>query len=485
MIPVIQGTLANGLTDVALQLGLEPSRTLCIHSTVFDDPMPETAAARRQLNAYSRRHLQMLGYMPRNAAPGQARACMFEVEPEVLDYLESAGVLHRKDLVSVGPPPRGTGYPAASVAHHLRLRVERAASEGQAWSPLTLVSSFLGRDEAALAARAGFRLLMDPRDQVRYQSKGHLRRQAGRLGYQVPLGTEVEEEGQLEGRIADLCRRAAAHNLNAGEALWWVKLDAQSSGAGSFRLQGLDGGSADRIRATFAAAAKRDSDSVPSFPCVVELDVACYPHTRLVANVGVQSLLSGPRIVLCGATLQETTPAGRYIGCKTGEAYQDSVTLAERASLAALRGFHAAGYRGPLNLDVLIVEDQVTGVRKGYLIDPNPRFSGGTPLLSLYQHARGSSPDIAHAMMFFNQIPRGRESLQCRVAELCGKDLFRGRSSKGQGVLPLVIPDPGPGGGGGDAVVTVLVFGRDEDHAWEQYERFKGRIQVVRSGLAL
>ena len=484
MIPAVPGTLANGLTDVALQLGLEPSRTLCIHSTVIDDPMPETASARRQLNAYSRRHLQMLGYMPRNGAPGQARACMFDVEPEVLDYLESAGVLHRKDLVPVGPPPRGTGYPAASVAHHQRLRVEREASEGQAWAPLTLVSSFLGRDEAALAGRSGFSLLMDPRDQVRYQSKGHLRRQALRLGYQVPLGTEVEEEGQLEGRVADLCRRAAAQGLDAGDAWWWVKLDAQSSGAGTFKLQGLDGGSPDRIRAAFAARTKGESGAVPNFPCVVELDVACYPHTRLVANVGVQALLSGPRIVLCGSTLQETTAAGRYIGCKIVEAYKETVNLAERASLPALRGFHEAGYRGPLNLDVLVVEDQVAGQRRGYLIDPNPRFSGGTPLLSLYQHARGSNPDIAHAMMFFNLIPRGPEPLAGRVAGLCGKDLFLGLASDFLGILPLVIPDPGHGGGD-DAVVTVLVFGRDEDHAWQQYNRFKSRIQVARSGLAL
>jgi hypothetical protein len=113
---------------------------------------------------------------------------------------------------------------------------------------------------------------------------------------------------------------------------------------------------------------------------------------------------------------------------------------AEHTAIPYLKAIHQEGYRGFITIDVLLTKSNSTCEIKGYNIDPNARFTAGTPLLSLVQYSERMSQKELFGLSYSNAV-RDSKNLFDRVKYYCGDDLYLGKESNYQGIIPIILND--------------------------------------------
>jgi hypothetical protein len=134
-----------------------------------------------------------------------------------------------------------------------------------------------------------------------------------------------------------------------------VKLDSQSSGKGTITARVLNDESLQVVRNTLRnhAATLGVTPDGP-FPFVIEIAVEDHPEVTVLANVGVQAVVSESKWVIVGSTAQRTL-AGRHIGIVVDEDAREHGLIAEVAASSALSFYQRMRYRGFVNFVVIVV----------------------------------------------------------------------------------------------------------------------------------
>jgi hypothetical protein len=467
------GTVSDGLSSVAQHLGLSPADTYFMHSTVVDPDDVKVGMQRRELRHFALRYAQVLPYVsPSSGNPG-AKAIVLPIAESALSYFDACGLARREDVVQVGKRPKSWSYPHASVARQLADELRWNTDLRRALRGKTLISSALTNDDLQVSDLSGCRLLMKPEAQLPFNSKTYLRENAALEGYLVPVGVEISSMSQLDEKWKILVDLAVEQNLPSDVTIW-VKLDSRSSGKGTITARALNDESLQLVRDTFRNhAATLGVASDGPFPFVIEVAVEDHPEVTVLANVGVQAVLSECESVIVGSTVQRTLN-GRYIGCVIDDDAREHALIAEAAASPALSFYQRMGYRGFLNFDVIVVR-HTNGTRFGYLIDPNARLTGATPLLSVVQRNQRARGCLQVGLSYSNYIDATDDSFQTAI-EMCGNALYMGDSSNYQGIIPALVNDINARPDG-KTVATVIVTGDSTGYVHATYDAYKSRLR--------
>lgn len=425
--------IAEGLHNIAEYLGLEPSKTLFIHSTNTNQNDNLVKRIVGHVNLFD--HAQVLSYLPRNIKDKTAKALILYVNKDLLNYLNDCGLALKNNYIKIADAPKKFSYPDISVAARIRYLADQGDKKIEILKSKFLVSSFLSADELYLSKKIDVKLIMSPQNQIIFGSKVQMRLNADYGHYRVPLGVEVIHINEIDAKIDKLKKLIKDNNLNVDDVKLWYKLESQSSGAGIMFFKGLT----DEIVYKIKCLAMENFS-----PFVIEIDPTSFNNLRIVANIGVEAVIADNMVTIVGSVLQETSvknnDKGRYIGSfikPNSELYE---LIAEKTSLPAFVNFQRRGYRGFITFDVLVCQNNETGEYFGYNIDPNARFSGGTMLLSLVQYARKMTGKMIYGITRFNSV-KYSDNLFDEIKKLISLYLYDGEKTDYQGIIPVIIND--------------------------------------------
>jgi hypothetical protein len=444
--------ISEGIDDVAIMLGLNPSKSVFIHSTniPLDDKFERFVG---HLSPFD--HSQSLLYLSRNKSGQGSKSVILFTDENLLNYFDRVGLAPKKNYYNLNATPDEFNPAALSVQTRLLKALEEP--ENEIFSFLkgkTIISSFLTETDKKLASIAKGSLLMEPEKQIPFNSKIKLREFAKKYQFNVAPGIEISEAATFDEKINELKAILISNAIDPSKAKLWCKLEAQSSGSGTVYLNGLTESEISRLKnslVAYAEARNLYSSNVLSktiynmtyfTSLVIELDLASKDNTRILSNIGVEAVIADDAVYLVGSVRQITNLGqysgdfGRYLGSRIdGESIQYS-RYAEEAAIPAFEYFQAEGYRGFVTLDVLVVheEDEI----KGYCIDPNARFSGGTMLLSTIHHAEKMSDRQFYGLTYFVEVPNNN-NIFGTIETLAGNDLYTGASSNYCGIIPFII----------------------------------------------
>jgi hypothetical protein len=435
--PVSRGSLEDGLDNIAEYLGLDPGNTLFLHTTVVND----NRVSRKLAYKPSFAHSEILSYSSKRVE-NQARGACLYVNSGLLEYFDDTGISPSSNTIKINTVPDVDKYPYLSVSAHFKDHLLRNPVLVASLNGYTIVTSFLSQDDVEIAELLGGRLIMDPSRQSDFNSKYHFRRMGEEYGFSIPPGISFKGLENLEENVVTLKDRLACLGTTNSAGIW-LKFESQTSGEGSMRIDGLNNNSVNILRNhifEFSKSIEVDKEETNQFlPLVLELDVSSIPMEREIANIGVQAVIGEGGITLVGATSQ-ISKNGKYIGSTVNRTTEYLLEYAEQTAVPAFAAMHSEGYRGYMTIDVLLVKNDGTGEIKGYNIDPNARFTAGTPLLSLLQHSMKLSGRKLYGFSYSNAV-RADEDVFDRIKDYSGKFLYRGASSNFMGIIPIVLND--------------------------------------------
>ncbi|MEK7087303.1 MAG: M15 family metallopeptidase [Patescibacteria group bacterium] len=455
-----RGNIADGLNDIAKYLDLEPEKTVFVHS--INNPQEKP-----QIDLAVYRHAKVLSYLPRKRKG--AKALMLYVLRDLLNYLNEQGLALKNSLIQIERKPEKIAYPDISVVAQFYKAAKEKENVIEELRGKTLISSYPGQDERLLAELTGMKLLIQPEKQLEFNSKSRLRIKAREGGYNVLPGVEVYNLNELDKKITQLRKIVNDCGLNINTIKFWSKFDAQSDGKGTISFLGLDG---DAIKKYLQYLSSFKNVS-RFFPLIIEIDVNCLKNTKMVANVGVEAVISDKAVTLVGSAMQNTLN-GRYIGSLITPDLEKYEFTAEATALPVFVGMQKEKYRGPITIDVLVAYNSKKGSHIGYNIDPNARFSGGMQLLSIVQYVREMIAKKYYGVSYFNAV-KDSDNLFQNIKSYAAPYLYDGSQSQYEGILPLSVDDI-TRTKDNKRVVQVAVIGRDMLTIDKMYQHFKNNI---------
>lgn len=444
--------ISEGLEDVAKYLGLKPENTIFIHSTNIS-PTDKFGRLSGHFSIFD--HSQTLFYLPKSTQGDTAKSIVLFNHKDFLTYLHEIGIAPKENYINLDKQPRDFSFKHLSVQEKLldekdiSLNPIRDIIRGR-----TIVSSYLSENDLLLADKMGCQLLMDPKRQIQFNSKINLREFAPKYEYMVPPGVEIKTSGDFESKISELKKLMDKYGIYNDDAKIWCKLDSQSSGTGTISFNGLDEKNIEKLKLSlinFATTCNLYDDSIINksiynmkvfTPFVIELDVEAINQNKIVANIGVEAVISESNITIVGSVRQLTSNGingdyGRYIGSRIDVTLEKYQLKAEEYAIPAFDYFQSEGYRGFVTIDVLVVEDKDKRI-VGYNIDPNARFSGGTMLLSLVQYASKKTGKMFYGYTYFLAINKSKDIMET-FKQYAGDNIFLGEDSNYRGIIPLIV----------------------------------------------
>jgi hypothetical protein len=454
MIDIKNATIAEGIEDVALLLGLNPSETIFIHST----NVPPNDGTERLIGHPSPfDHSQPLCYLPRTKKENTAKAIILFNNKDLLSYFDEVGLAPSSNYYNIDNIPSDFTLTNLSVQSNLLNRSNSNADKIlYQIKNKTIVSSYLSDNDTSLASQTNGRLLMKPEHQIPFNSKNKMREFANKYEFKIPLGVEINSAENFDEKIIELKEIIYKNEIDIATVKLWCKLEAQSSGSGTVQLNGLSNTEIERLKKSIIDYAEScnlytDEKSEKTIynmshftSLVIEVDVECIQGNKVVSNIGVEAVISDNAINIIGSVRQITNSGqysgafGRYLGSKVDEETIRYKNYAEEAALPVFKYFWNEGYRGFVTIDVLVVQND--NKIFGYNIDPNARFSGGTMLLSILQYASKMTNKPFYGLTYFVVVPKN-EKVFNSISEFAGSNLYAGAKSNYKGIIPFIIND--------------------------------------------
>jgi hypothetical protein len=486
MVKVKKATIAEGIEDVAILLELIPSNAIFIHSTNIP---PNDGTKRLTGHLSPLDHAQTLCYIPRTNKGSTAKAIMLFNDHDLLSYFNNVGLAPYANYHNINKKPAEITFTTVSVQSHLLNSQERIPIIIDDLREKVIVSSYLSELDLELARQAEAKLLMNPYDQIPFNSKVRMRCFSNKYQFRIPAGVEITSAEHFHIKIDELKNQILQYNMNPDNTKFWCKLESQSSGTGTVQLNGLTKSEITRLEENlidFASKCNLYSDFIIEktifnmrefTPFVIEIDVEEIPGNQVVSNIGVEGVISENTISLVGSVRQITNSGqykgapGRYIGSRIDDELMKYQECAEEAALPVFKYFWEEGYRGFATIDVLVV--QTDNGLIGYNIDPNARFSGGTMLLSIVQYAEKMTGKLFYGLTYFLEVPKTANVFES-ICEYAGGNLYLGDNSNYKGILPLLIKDFG-------AVtkcnVQIAALSDDKVELEEMFRTFKSNMK--------
>lgn len=445
--------IAEGLEDIAKYLGLNPEETVFIHSTntAPDDQFKRIVG---HYNVFD--HSQPLCYLARSQRGKTAKAIILFNISNFLKYLDEIGIAPSENYINLNKQPSSlTTYSELSVQAKLLDDTDNSLKEVlKSLQGKTIVSSYLSQNDLQLKDKVKGSLIMEPKLQVPFNSKIKLREFSSKYKYNITLGIEVNSANEFASKISELKTIISQNKIDINKVKLWCKLESQSSGTGTTLLQGLTDETIEKLQASliqFATTCKLYKDTTENksiynmevfTPFVIEVDVESFNQNKIVANIGVEAVISESNVTIVGSVRQITSDGshgdfGRYIGSRIDNVLETYQSVAEEAAIPVFDYFQSEGYKGFITLDVLVVEDG-TKTLVGYSIDPNARFSGGTMLLSLVHYASKMTGKKFYGITYFLAVNKSNDRMETFKLH-AGDNLFLGKQSNYKGILPLII----------------------------------------------
>ena len=433
-----RGTLDNGLENVARYLDLEPGKSVFLHSTVVNDDV----IGRKLFYKPSFAHSQILSILPRETSFPKG-VCLY-VNKNLRNYLSDVGLAPKDNYYYIDKYPSKETYPYFSVSGYFKEHLNYLTNkELKSLKNSTIVSSFISKDDEFTAEFLDGQLIMDLKNQMKFNSKYYLRKLSENYDFSIPSGVAFKGLNSLEYSFKRLRSILNESGCNIENSKIWCKFQSQTSGNGSYCFTGLSLESLESTREHIVEFCKKinikEKDMKNKVPLILEIDVNSIPNEIQVANIGVEAVVSSKSVTLVGCVSQRSKN-GKYIGSIIDNQTKNYTRFAEEAAIPFLSAIQKEGYRGFMTIDVLLTKSLKSGLIKGYNIDPNARFTAGTPLLSLIQYSEKMSEGELFGFSYSNAI-KDSSNLFDRVKYYCGDDLYLGKKSDYEGIIPIILND--------------------------------------------
>lgn len=422
--------IPNGTDDIAKYLGLEPSKTLFIHSTSFNESDKDNIK-RRAINKGRMIFAEPLSYSSSNE--NGAKTVIAYFNDDLLKKLDEIGIIKYKNVLMVSDV-KSVDYPNNCVSSLLNQKVKNDSNFRESIKGNTIVSCYLSKEDEETANLIDGKILMDRKLQEKFNSKYDFRLMADKYGFSVADGVCVKGLNELEEKLKLLDRKNNdINNL-------WIKLEAQSSGTGNIKIKNYKQISNEDIKQKINDVASKifDKEYIDNeMQFIIEADINLGGFEE-VANLGVEAVIADGRVSVLGGVDQKTEN-GKYLGSKIDESTDEYMKEAVECAIEAFKAVSIEGYRGFMTIDVLVTKNTNTGEIRCFNIDPNARFSAGTMLLKNIHTSEAHNNRKMYGISFANAIPKTDNTIQT-MFDLLGDDLYNYHKDY-TGIIPTLIND--------------------------------------------
>lgn len=450
--------MPNGLDDIARYLGLDPRKTIFMHSTSFDGSESKYIS-RRAINKGRMLYAEILSYLSAEHGGAKAGICYFN--DDFLNYCDDIGFFDRDNVLKTYDGIE-LDYPYNSVSVMLNRKVKADESFRKLLDGYTIVSSYLSYEDVETAKIINGRVLMSPEKQAMFNSKHFFRKLGKEKGFSIAPGLEF----------------TGLKNFNSEEirkkyfsSAVWVKLASQSGGSGNLHFNNINSVTDEEIsRRIFKMASKiYDEEYIENeMPYILEVDLGSIPENTIVENIGVNAIVTPDKITILGGTSQ-TVDNGKYIGSCVHKNTYKYLDVAQNAASKAFEAIAGAGYYGFMTIDVLVVlEDDKLNA---YNIDPNARFSAGTMLLKSIHYADMKNGSRSYGISYTNLLYSKDDKMLEKFKNAA--DGIEYDKDTGFGIVPVLINDITPLEPNKYYLKSVLIDS-DYQKALDKFEKFKG-----------
>lgn len=429
-IKVVYDKIANGLDDVAKYLGLNPEKTIFLHSTSFDES-EEKNIKRIAINKGRMLYSEILSYSSNNK--NGAKSVITYYNEEMLKYYEEIGLISLDNIILVGENKK-IDYPYNSVSTMLNKRLKESEDLRKKLEGFTIVSSYLSFEDEENAKLINGSLIMGVKEQEKFNSKYEFRRFSEKYGFSMPKGATCLGVKKLNDEILKLKESKKVKDV-------WIKLESQSSGTGNLFVKDVINTKLEEIENKVLEIAKKIYDNNYIFnemPLIIEEDVNSIKNEKEIENIGVEAVISKDKVVILGGVSQATKD-GAYLGSQVTESTYKYEDVAMNCAKDAFIAMAKEGYRGFMTIDVLVTKNEITNEVKTYNIDPNARFSAGTMLLKNIHSAEVVNNTRIYGMSYSNAIFGSNDIAQ--DIKKASNDIAYNINSKKLGIIPALVND--------------------------------------------
>lgn len=461
------GKISNGVEDVAKYLGLDPEKTIFLHSTTFGEDTND-GKKRPSINKGRMIYSEIMSYSS-NKKDG-AKTAVSYIEKNLLEFYHNTNIINIDNIIEVGEDKK-IEYPYNSVSYMLNKKVKEDENLRKKLNGYTLVSSYLSEEDIETAKLINGKTLMGLEDQIKFNSKYFFRKASEKHNFSVPTGVCFEGLKNIESAINEL-KSKIKDKIETPEV--WIKLESQLSGTGNIKVN-LECDLNEIIEKINDVAKKIYPDEYiyNEIPLIIEVDVNSITDEKQIENIGVEAVVTEDKITILGGVSQETQN-GKYLGSARTEKTDKYIGAAQDAAKDAFIAYSKEGYRGFITIDVLVVKNEKTGEVKGYNIDPNARFSAGTMLLRNIHMAEEKSGKTIYGVSFSNALNLEENAIES-IKKYAKENLYAGEKSNYVGIIPVVLNDVIPIVEDRYYLKTV-VLGHSYEDALNRYNEFKGEI---------
>lgn len=447
----------NGLDDIAIYLGLNPAKTLFMHSTSFDQNDPKYIA-RKKITGGKMLYAEILSYVSNK--PNGAKAAICYYNDDYLNYYHEIGFLNKDNIIKVYDGNEIT-FPYNSVSMMLNKKLKEDDGFRKQLEGYTIVSSYLSEEDVESAKLVNGKVLMIPYEQEKFNSKHFFRTLGKKHNFSIVPGLEFKGLENFD--MTEIKKNYPNSNI-------WIKLDAQSSGSGNLFFENVGNLSEQYVKDQIREIGLKlyDDDYIQkNMPFILELDLASLENAEIVENIGINAVITPDLVTILGGTSQ-TVKDGKYIGSCVSESTYEYVDVAAKASEEAFAAIGSAGYYGFMTIDMLVVKqnDEI----KAYAIDPNARFSAGTMLLKNI-HLADVKNNIKSYGISYTNLLCCEDNNTLEAFKKAADGLFYDKNT-GFGIVPVLVNDLMPLQPNKYYLKSVLVDEKYED-ALEKFEKFK------------
>lgn len=458
---IVHKKIPNGLDDIARYLGLDPEKTLFMHSTSFDDNDNKNIS-RRAINKGRMLYAEILSYVSNNKNGSKAAICYYS--DEYLNYYHNISFLNKSNIIKVYDGIKLT-YPYNSVSTMLNKKLKEDENLRKKLEGYTIVSSYLSDEDVESAKIINGKTLMKPEIQIKFNSKYYFRKLGKKKNYSIAPGLEFT--GLNTFNIDSLRKKYPKSNI-------WIKLESQSGGTGNLFFNDFSILKDDYIKEEIRKLAtkiyeKKYIDQEMHY--IVEIDINSIPDTKIIENIGVNAVITPNKVTIIGGTSQ-TTKNGKYIGSCVSEKTYKYIEVAEKTAEKAFIEIGKEGYRGFMTIDVIVTKenDEV----KAYNIDPNARFSAGTMLLKNIHYAEEKNNIKSYGISYANLVNSEEGKTLNKIKQAAGDIMFN--SKTGYGLVPALISDLHQVEKNKYYLKSILID-NDFEKVNKKYEKFKEKIK--------
>ncbi|MBR3324604.1 MAG: hypothetical protein IKG14_00955 [Clostridia bacterium] len=458
--------IKNGTNDIAKYLNLNPSKTIFLHSTSFNEADADNIR-RKALNKGRMLYAEILSYTT-NLSNGSKSAISY-FNNDLLNLMDEMKVIDKSNIIKVINEAK-IDYPYNSVSTMLNKKVKEDDGFRKLLEGFTIVSSYLSKEDEETARLINGSLLMDRKVQENFNSKYYFREISEKYGFAIPTGVTIKGLDEFNNKLNKL------KSLSPTSNNLWIKLESQSSGTGNLKIENYYDTSVEEIKNKIYDIAKPifDDNYINSeMALIAEVDINLDNYIE-VANIGVEAVISENKVTILGGVEQDTNN-GTYVGSKICDNTYKYLDFAQNIAKDAFVAVSKEGYRGFMTIDVLVTQNTETGELKGYNIDPNARFSAGTMLLKNVQTSEVYHNKKMYGISYAIGIPRKQDDLIKEIKECLG-DCSYNYNGDYTGIIPALVNDLDPINNDLYYLKCVVV---DQSYklAKEKFEQFKMKFR--------